>query len=102
MTNAPFKTEWIWRWPLKAANKANPNPTEFIIRAASTSLGERQILTMRMQMRPLTRLANAFSKKVRKPRLHGCAVHRLVHFIRVHKTLKNVQISKLTHYRPGC
>ena len=53
-----------------------------------TSLVERQNLTMRMQMRRLTRLTNAFSKKLYILQcaiaLHFCHYN----FIRVHQTLR--------------
>jgi len=57
-------------------------------RHISTSLLERQNLTMRMSMRRFTRLTNAFSKKVENLRaavsLHFCHYN----FVRVHKTLR--------------
>jgi len=55
---------------------------------ASTSYIERQNLTMRMQIRRLTRLTNAFSKKLDNLKaalsLHFCHYN----FIRIHQTLK--------------
>lgn len=61
------------------------NPDEAHI---STSLVERQNLTMRMSMRRFTRLTNGFSKKVQN---HECAV--ALHFMyynfgRIHKSLR--------------
>lgn len=54
----------------------------------STSYVERQNLTMRMGMRRLTRLTNAFSKKVENLQ-HALALHFMFYnFCRVHKTLK--------------
>ncbi len=53
----------------------------------STSFVERQNLTMRMQMRQFTRLANAFSKKAENL-AHAVALHFLWdNFARPHKTL---------------
>lgn len=53
----------------------------------STSYVERQNLTMRMGMRRLTRLTNAFSKKVENLQ-HALAPHFMhYNFCRVHKTL---------------
>ena len=54
----------------------------------STSYVERQNLTMRMQMRRLTRLTNAFSKKLSNL-IAAVALHFAhYNFIRVHRTLK--------------
>jgi IS1 family transposase len=56
-------------------------------RHISTSYVERQNLTMRMGMRRLTRLTNAFSKKVENLQ-HALALHFMhYNFCRVHKTL---------------
>jgi IS1 family transposase len=54
----------------------------------STSLVERQNLTMRMSMRRFTRLTNAFSKKVEN--LSAAVAVHFAHYnlVRVHKTLR--------------
>jgi IS1 family transposase len=54
----------------------------------STSLVERQNLTMRMSMRRLTRLTNAFSKKLEN--LEAAVALHFAHYnlVRVHKTLR--------------
>jgi len=66
-----------------AAITGNPNP-----RHISTSLVERQNLTMRMQMRRFTRLTNAFSEKVENLG-HAVALHFMhYNFCRVHQTLR--------------
>ena len=54
----------------------------------STSLVERQNLTMRMHMRRFTRLNNAFSKKVEN-HAYAVALHFMYYnFVKVHQTLK--------------
>ena len=54
----------------------------------STSLVERQNLTMRMSMRRFTRLTNAFSKKVEN--LQAAVSLHFAHYnlVRLHKTLR--------------
>ena len=54
----------------------------------STSLVERQNLTMRMSMRRFTRLTNAFSKKLEN--LQAAVALHFAHYnlVRVHKTLR--------------
>lgn len=54
----------------------------------STSMVERQNLTMRMSMRRFTRLTNAFSKKINNLR-HAVALHFMYYnFVRQHQTLR--------------
>ncbi len=61
----------------------NPDP-----RRVSTSHVERQNLTMRMQIRRLTRLTNAFSKK-RDNLIAAVALHFWhYNFARIHQTLR--------------
>lgn len=54
----------------------------------STSLIERQNLTMRMSMRRFTRLTNAFSKKVDNLRAAVCLHFAHYNFVRMHKALR--------------
>lgn len=61
------------------------NPDTALI---STSYIERQNLTMRMHMRRLTRLTNAFSKKVENFRAAVSLHFGYYNFVRVHKTLR--------------
>jgi len=54
----------------------------------STSYVERQNLTMRMQMRRLTRLTNAFSKKLENLKAAVALHFAYYNFCRIHKTLR--------------
>lgn len=58
------------------------------VRDISTSLIERQNLTMRMSMRRFTRLTNAFSKKIENLRAAVALHFAHYNFVRVHKTLR--------------
>ena len=61
----------------------NPDPAKIC-----TSHVERQNLTIRMQMRRLTRLTNGFSKKV-EMHAHNVALHfAYYNFCRIHQTLR--------------
>jgi IS1 family transposase len=61
----------------------NPDPAHI-----STSMVERQNLTMRMHMRRFTRKTNAFSKKLENHK-HSVAIHFVwYNFVRIHKTLR--------------
>jgi len=63
--------------------KGNPD-----IQKVSTSFVERQNLTMRMSMRRMTRLTNAFSKKIEN-QAHAVAIHFMhYNFARIHQTLR--------------
>lgn len=67
----------------KVKIKGNPD-----IAKVSTSYVERQNLTMRMSMRRMTRLTNAFSKKIEN-QAHAVALHFMhYNFCRVHQTLR--------------
>jgi transposase-like protein/IS1 family transposase len=61
----------------------NPDPDRIC-----TSIVERQNLTIRMQMRRLTRLTNAFSKKWENLWAAYCLHFAYYNFCRVHKTLR--------------
>jgi len=54
----------------------------------STSFVERQNLTMRMHMRRLTRLTNAFSKKIENFRAAAALHFAYYNFVKNHKTLR--------------
>jgi len=67
----------------KVAIKGNPNPASIC-----TSHSERNNLNVRMHSRRMTRLTNAFSKKVQN-HAHAMALHFLYYnFVRIHQTLK--------------
>jgi IS1 family transposase len=57
-------------------------------RWVSTSFVERQNLTMRMQIRRLTRLTNAFSKKLRNLKAAVALYFAHYNFVRIHGTLR--------------
>jgi hypothetical protein len=75
--------------PIRAsAVEAGPAMTPEAMRLISTSMIERQNLTMRMSMRRFTRLTNAFSKKLEN--LQAAVALHFAHYnlVRVHKTLR--------------
>ena len=61
----------------------NPDPKRI-----STSYVERQNLTMRMHMRRLTRLTNAFSKKLENFKAAVALHFAYYNFVRIHKSLR--------------
>ena len=67
----------------KVPISGNPDPKHI-----STSYAERNNLNVRMHSRRMTRLTNAFSKKIENHR-HALALHFLYYnFVRIHQTLK--------------
>ena len=67
----------------KVAVRGNPDPA-----LICTSHSERNNLNVRMHSRRMTRLTNAFSKKVQN-HAHAMALHFLYYnFVRIHQTLK--------------
>jgi IS1 family transposase len=67
----------------KVPISGNPDPKHI-----STSYAERNNLNVRMHSRRMTRLTNAFSKKLANHR-HAMALHFLYYnFVRIHQTLK--------------
>ena len=58
------------------------------MKRASTSLVERQNLTMRMQMRRFTRLTNGFSKKLENMQAAVSLHFAHYNFVRQHKSLR--------------
>jgi IS1 family transposase len=73
--------------PVTAVRKTviSGNPDEEFI---STSLVERQNLTMRMHVRRLTRLTNAFSKKLDNFKAAVALHFAYYNFVKIHKTIR--------------
>lgn len=68
---------------IKGVVSGNPD-----MKHVSTSYAERNNLNVRMHSRRMTRLTNAFSKKLEN-HAHAMALHFFYYnFVRVHKTLK--------------
>ena len=67
----------------RTAISGNPD-----LKSISTSYVERQNLTMRMHMRRLTRLTNAFSKKLENFKAAVALHFAYYNFVRIHKTLR--------------
>lgn len=68
---------------IKTPIQGNPDPAH-----VSTSYAERNNLNVRMHSRRMTRLTNAFSKKMEN-HAHAMALHFFYYnFVRIHKTLK--------------
>ena len=61
----------------------NPDPARIC-----TSIGERQNLTIRMQMRRLTRLTNAFSKRWDSLWSAYCLHFAYYNFCRIHRSIR--------------
>jgi transposase-like protein/IS1 family transposase len=68
---------------ISKVRSGNPDPEHI-----STSFVERQNLTMRMQIRRMTRLTNAFSKKLENLKAAVALHFAWYNFVRVHKTLR--------------
>ena len=68
---------------ISKVRQGNPDPKHI-----STSFVERQNLTMRMQLRRLTRLTNAFSKKLGNLKAAVALHFAWYNFVRVHKSLR--------------
>lgn len=74
---------------LYRSNRGGPSIRQFRSRQKiCTSIVERQNLTIRMQMRRLTRLTNAFSKKWENLWSAYCLHFAYYDFCRVHRSLR--------------